>query len=172
MEQEWGSPYLHIHRADFHRLLFDLARPGINDLRLKSTVVSVNPGSVSPDVRPSATLASGEVIEADLVVGADGVKSIVQRTVLGLSPKEHAEKNPAIPTGDAAYRVLVPTALMLASEDPEMRRLVEEPEMTAWMGPRRHVLGYCVVSLPSYPFRFLSSRFLCSCRHSDYLFSS
>ena len=111
------------------------------DLRLKSTVVSVDPSG------PSLTLASGEVVHGDLVVGADGVKSLVQQTVLGRQPGNPA---PAEPTGDAAYRAIIPTSLMLA--DPELRPFVEVPEMTAWMGPRRHLMAYNIVRgpVPSY----------------------
>ncbi|PIL32084.1 hypothetical protein GSI_06789 [Ganoderma sinense ZZ0214-1] len=126
MEERYGAPYYHIHRADLHRLLFDLAEPHM-ELRLNATVVSVDPDA------PSVTLKSGEVVKGDVVVGADGVKSLVQRVVLG-------HTNPAEPTGDAVYRAIVPAELLL--EDPELRELVEVPDMTGWMGPSRHVMAY------------------------------
>ncbi|KAJ3011670.1 hypothetical protein NUW54_g2099 [Trametes sanguinea] len=105
MEDQYGSPYYHIHRADLHKLLFDLAAPFMT-LRLKSTVVSVDPEA------PSVTLASGEVVHGDLIVGADGVKSMIQRVVLG-------HTNPAEPTGDAVYRAIIPTEYLL--NDPELK---------------------------------------------------
>ncbi|KAI0808369.1 FAD/NAD(P)-binding domain-containing protein [Fomes fomentarius] len=126
MEDKYGSPYYHIHRADLHKLLFDLAEPFMT-LRLKSQVVSIDPD------RPSLTLSSGEVVHGDLIVGADGIKSLVQRVVLG-------HTNPAEPTGDAVYRAIVPSSLLLA--DPELRELVDVPEMTGWMGPGRHIMAY------------------------------
>lgn len=128
--EEYGAPYYHIHRADFHKLLFDLAIPHM-DLHLSSTVVGVDPSV------PSITLANGEVVTGDLLIGADGVKSLIQKAVLGKS-------NPAQPTGDAAYRALIPIEALLA--DPELKGFVEVPEMTAWMGPKRHVMAYCIVS--------------------------
>ncbi|KAI0925362.1 hypothetical protein AcV7_005629 [Taiwanofungus camphoratus] len=124
----FGAPYYHIHRADFHKLLYDLAAPNMT-LRLNSTVVAVDPEA------PSLTLASGEVAHGDLVIGADGVKSIIQQVVLG-------RVNPAQPTGDAAYRALIPTSLMLA--DPDLKPFVEVPEMTGWMAPGRHLMAYNV----------------------------
>ncbi|RDX40070.1 FAD/NAD(P)-binding domain-containing protein [Lentinus brumalis] len=126
MEEKYGAPYYHIHRADLHKLLFDLAAPFMT-LRLQSTVVSVDPDA------PSITLGSGEVVQGDMIVGADGVKSLLQRVVLG-------HTNPAEPTGDAVYRAIVPSHLLLA--DPELRELVDVPEMTGWMGPRRHIMAY------------------------------
>ncbi|GBE85599.1 FAD-dependent monooxygenase OpS4 [Sparassis crispa] len=130
----FGAPYYHIHRADFHKLLFDLAAPYMT-LRLKSTVVAVDPDE------PSVTLASGEVVRGDLIVGADGVKSFIQRVVLG-------HVNPAQATGDAVYRALIPTALMIT--DPDLKPLVDTPEMTGWMGPRRHIMGYNVRAKKAY----------------------
>ena len=98
--QDWyGSPYYHVHCADLHRPLFDLAIPHMT-LRLNSTVVVVDPEG------PSITLKSGEVVRRDLVAGADSIKSLMQRVVLG-------HTNPADPTGDAAYRVIVSSRLLL-----------------------------------------------------------
>ncbi len=129
VEEKYGAPYYHIHRADLHKLLFDLAVPYMT-LRLQSTVVGVDPDG------PCVTLASGEVVHGDLVVGADGIKSLTQYVVLG-------HTNPADPTGDAAYRAIVPSQLLL--EDPELKSLVDVPEMTGWMGPGRHIMGYNIV---------------------------
>lgn len=134
MEREHGSPYYHIHRADFHRLLLDLALGLPNTkLRLNSTVVAVDPSAPQPRI----TLASGETISADLIVGADGVKSMLREVVLGEPVK-------ATPTGDAAYRAIIPTWKMM--DDPELKALVDKAEMTGWMGPQRHIMGYCIVS--------------------------
>ncbi|KAL4247676.1 FAD/NAD(P)-binding domain superfamily protein [Abortiporus biennis] len=128
MTEEYGAPYYHIHRADFHKLLFDLAAPNMK-LRLKSAVVDVDPDE------PSVTLQTGEVVRGDLIIGADGVKSFLQQAVLGRT-------NPARATGDAAYRAIIPTDFM--HEDPELKAFVEEPEMTAWMAPGRHLMAYCI----------------------------
>lgn len=126
---EYGAPYYHIHRADFHKLLFDLAAPNMT-LRLNSTVVTVDPDA------PSVTLESGEVINADLIIGADGVKSYVQQVVLG-------HVNPAQATGDAAYRAIIPASVLEA--DPELKPFLDNPEMTGWLAPRRHLMAYCIV---------------------------
>ena len=136
MEAKYGAPYYHIHRADLHKLLFDLAAPHMT-LRLNANVVSVDPDA------PSVTLASGEVVRGDLIVGADGVKSLIQEVVLG-----HA--NPAEATGDAAYRAIIPSHVLL--EDPELKELINVPEMTGWMGPGRHIMAYNIVRSLLLPF--------------------
>ncbi|KAL5512455.1 hypothetical protein ACEPAG_3108 [Sanghuangporus baumii] len=133
MRRRHGAPYYHVHRADLHDLIYDtaIASPRVK-LRLSSTVSTVDP---TPKPQVSVTLTSGEVISGDIIVGADGVKSIVRTVVLGRPDK-------AEPTGDAAYRAIIPTSLML--EDPELKPFVDSPEMTAWMAPRRHLMAYCI----------------------------
>ncbi|EPT00066.1 FAD/NAD-binding domain-containing protein [Fomitopsis schrenkii] len=121
-------PYYNVHRADLHRLLYERVAPRAT-LRLNSRVVSVDPEA------PSLTLESGEVLHGDLVVGADGVHSTLQQAVVG-------QKIPATPTGDAAYRALIPTELLL--KDPDLKSFVDNPEVTSWMGPHRHVVAYNV----------------------------
>ncbi|KAH9996384.1 FAD/NAD-P-binding domain-containing protein [Russula compacta] len=141
MAHEHGAPYYHIHRADYHAMLLRLARaaPGVR-IRLGAAVRAVQP---DPAVAggPSVTLASGEVVCADLIVAADGVKSTLQKAVTGLDDR-------ATPTGDAAYRAVVGTDLML--QDPELRPFVETPEMTAWMAPGRHLMAYCIRAKKEY----------------------
>ncbi|KAF2208323.1 hypothetical protein CERZMDRAFT_114586 [Cercospora zeae-maydis SCOH1-5] len=72
---------------------------------------------------PSVTLASGEVIALPFAMLFFNGSPI--------APQD---------TGDVAYRILVPTALLLA--DPEMRHLVSEPWAMHWMGPEGHAVGY------------------------------
>ncbi|PIL32082.1 hypothetical protein GSI_06787 [Ganoderma sinense ZZ0214-1] len=126
MQEKYGAPYFHMHRADLHKILLDLAAPFMT-LRLGATVVDVDPEA------PSVTLESGEVVRGNLVVGADGIKSLTQRVVLGYT-------QPAELSGDAAYRITIPSHKLL--EDPDLRSLVETPEMTGWMGPGRHIMAY------------------------------
>ncbi|KAK7687183.1 hypothetical protein QCA50_009687 [Cerrena zonata] len=142
MVDSFGAPYYHIHRADFHKLLFDLVEPNVT-LKLRSTVIAVNPEppSASNPKGPSVTLSNGQVIHGDLIIGADGVKSYIQQVVLG-------KANRARPTGDAAYRAIVPASELM--KDPDLRPLIENPEMTGWMGPRRHVMAYCIRAKKEY----------------------
>jgi salicylate hydroxylase len=110
-------------------MVYDLAKPHTN-IRTNCRVVSLDPSI------PSLTLESGEVIRADLVIGADGVKSLTREYVVGGPDKP-------TPTGDAAYRAIVPAKLLL--NDPDLRPLVEKPEMVGWLGPGRHIMGYNIV---------------------------
>lgn len=131
LEKEYGAPYCDMHRADLHKLLYDLVASRVT-IRLGSAVTGCDPDS------PSVTLKSGEVLRADLIIGADGVKSRIQQVVSG---KPH----PAELTGDAVYRATVPASLMM--EDPELCEFIVHPRMTAWLGPGKCMIGYPIVRL-------------------------
>ncbi|KAJ7648878.1 hypothetical protein B0H17DRAFT_1271478 [Mycena rosella] len=124
----YGAPYYFIHRADLIAALVSAvnAHPNIT-LRMDTLVAAYDFEA------PAVTTASGERLPADLVVGADGIKSVVRSAVNG-EPVEPVD------TGDVAYRILVPAAPLLA--DPEMRHLVENPWAVHWMGPEGHAVGY------------------------------
>ncbi|KAJ7266400.1 hypothetical protein B0H12DRAFT_1099515 [Mycena haematopus] len=128
MDRDYGSPYCHLHRADLLDMLFKVASPYMT-LCLNSRVVSVDPAL------GQLTLQSGRKFRADVILGADGVNSMIREVVVG-----HPDK--PIPTGDAAYRAIIPTSEM--SKDPDLKPFVDHPEMTGWIGPGRHIMGYCI----------------------------
>jgi len=122
--RRYGFPYFHMHRADLVSVLEQAcrAKPQIT-LRLGETVVAC-PG----DGTPSLVLTSGERLEADVLVGADGLRSVVREALFG----------PAAPrfTGNVAWRGLIPAARL---EGADMR-----PVAALWMGPGAHFVHYYV----------------------------
>ncbi|KAG5732077.1 3-hydroxybenzoate 6-hydroxylase 1 [Termitomyces sp. T112] len=134
VEREHGAPYYHVHRADLHRLLQERAAPYMA-LRLKSKVLTVEAST------PFVVLESGEIIKTDLVIGADGVRSVVRDIVVG-------RKDAPLKTGDAAYRATIPTAEIV--KDPVLKPFVDDAEANVWMGPGRHIVGYCIRAKKEY----------------------
>lgn len=119
--REGGQGY-NVHRADFLNLLF-AALP-------KATV---NLGHRCIQLREAGdrvhlSFANGVVAEADVVIGADGIRSVVQREI-GLQSRPTSE-------GIMAYRGLIPAArLAWASE-------LKDPAL--WLGSGRSFLLYPV----------------------------
>jgi salicylate hydroxylase len=128
VEARYGAPYYFIHRADLiDALVSAVHRNARITLRMNTPVAGYNFDA------PSITTVGGEHLTGDLVICADGIKSAVRRAINGhtVDPAD---------TGDVAYRILVPTAPLLA--DPEMRHLVTNPWAVHWMGPEGHAVGY------------------------------
>ena len=115
MRRRYGAPYLLLHRADLVGLLaaaLEGRAPGA--LRLGTEVLSHDGAA--------ARMATGEVVAGDLVVGADGLHSVIRTAMLG-------PERPTF-TGNVAYRCLAP-----AGPD-----LPDGP--CIWAGPRAHGVTY------------------------------
>lgn len=65
VEARHGAPQYVIHRAELHGALMEDAQE-VAEIRVNSMVVAID------FQKPTVTLQTGEVLEADLVVGADG----------------------------------------------------------------------------------------------------
>lgn len=115
---KYGAPYITIHRADIHDVLCTAAREAGVDMRAGSPVVA-SAGS-------SVTLADGTTVTGDVLVGADGVKSVI---------RQRFEGEPPYFTGHVAWRCLVPVT-------PEIQDLSDFPGII--IGPGGMISRYNV----------------------------
>lgn len=114
----YGAPYVYIHRADLHAILVNAARSAGATLVTDAAVRAVDDRHV--------TLHSGRTVDFDLLIGADGLKSVVRGLFESAAPHF---------TGHVAWRALLPV------NDP-VRELSERPGMH--IGPGRMVVRYPV----------------------------
>lgn len=119
-EALFGAPYVTVHRADLHRALLDLAGAAVRTGH-RLTGLTEEAGAVA------LRFADGSVRHAPLVVGADGIRSVV---------RDHLAADAPVFSGRRIYRGLVP-----AERVPE---LAAEPRVTVWLGPDRHCVSYPV----------------------------
>ena len=101
------------------------------DLRLDSRVIEVD-----PKFEPRVRLQSGEWIEGDAVIAADGIKSDIRHQIA----KAHGHTDHSRPTGDAAYRILIPKERL--EHDPRALELLNNNAGMRWMGPEGHIMAY------------------------------
>ena len=122
---QFGAPYYHVHRADLISVLASAAAQRAEiELRLGDAFTACEIDAQ----RACATTARGQRLEADLLVGADGIKSPVRAALLG----------PAAPrfTGNVAWRGLVPANSVRSGD--------VRPVAALWMGPGAHFVHYYV----------------------------
>jgi salicylate hydroxylase len=121
-QKEFGAPYLSMHRAD----LVDMLRRQLpaSVFRLGMRCVGVETG----DTGAKASFADGTIVDADLIVGADGIRSIVRNSLFG-------EQAPRF-TGSICWRGLVP----LDAFPPGLI----STDLTLYMGPHSHVIHFMV----------------------------
>jgi salicylate hydroxylase len=138
MEREFGYIYYYAHRADLQSMLLSRATELSVNILTDCHVFEYEYQSQLPgqDSLPEVLLSSeGHHFRADLVIAADGARSRLTKFVIG-------QDLPARPTGDCAYRALIPRELVMA--EPTLQDLHIEDGTMVWLGPGRHVVGYFV----------------------------
>jgi salicylate hydroxylase len=122
-ERQHGAPYVQLHRADLHELLAHAAqelKPDVIDLSRRATGFTESASGIT------LHFADGTTEKGDILVGADGLKSVIARQIVG--------EVQATYTGDAAWRITVPVERLPQPFLP--------PVMTLFLGPGGHAACY------------------------------
>jgi 6-hydroxynicotinate 3-monooxygenase len=118
-EERYGAPYIQMHRGDLHEMLASAVPAEIVHFSKKVTGIE----DANDGVR--LTFADGSTATAEILIGADGVHSVVRQHLLGAEQPRFM--------GRAAYRTTFPAALIDG---------VEIDDSTKWWGPDRHIVIY------------------------------
>lgn len=76
-------------------------------------------------------------VECDVLLAADGIKSVVRDQMLQLLGHHDAK---VIDTKQAAYRIMVKREDM--ENDPDLKPLIDNDQVTRWIGEKRHIIAY------------------------------
>jgi len=120
--EHFGACFCTMHRGDLQQVLRESV--GDEHVRLRARCIDVSSDVTSARAR----FEDGREIEADAVIGADGIHSVVRARLFG-------EESPRF-TGNVCWRGLV-----------DARRLppgLAPSEFTLWWGPHGHVVHYYV----------------------------
>jgi salicylate hydroxylase len=120
---KYGAPYYSFHRAD----LLDVLAGGLDHSRIH--LGHRLTGLEEHSDRVVLTFANGTQTEAEYVIGADGVRSVVRQTLYGAD-------NPTY-TGQMVWRALLNANDV--SED-----VLEPTGHIQWVGPGCHLLAYYI----------------------------
>jgi salicylate hydroxylase len=119
----YGFPYLTVHRADLQRILVDK----IIELDSSCIVLNAKVSGVSQNARGvNITFEGRESVACDVLVGADGVRSLVRRSLFGVDEAKQS--------GIMAWRGVIDCKKLPAH--------MHESIATNWVGPGAHVVQY------------------------------
>jgi salicylate hydroxylase len=125
MATRYGAPYVTVHRADLHGLLFEALQQHA-DIKMHAGRALQSFSQNGEAVRLHT--ATGPDIECDALIGADGLWSTVRQQMLGDGLPRR--------TGHLAYRALVKQATLPSP--------LRTQDVTVWLGRRLHVVQYPV----------------------------
>jgi salicylate hydroxylase len=108
------------HRGDYHTAFLDAVRDAGIEIRMGCDVVNYRDDKES---QPAIILADGTKAVADLIVGADGIKSLARELVLGFTD---APKS----SGYSCYRAYFPGRDL--KEDPLCKEFVDHDCVNIW----------------------------------------
>lgn len=121
--ERYGYPYLLMHRADLHSILVgELGSSAPGALKLGHRLVGLD----QDDRGVTLQFSDGSTDVADVVVGADGVHSVVRSALFGEVAPEFS--------GCVAWRGVIRAKGL----PPHLR----DPIGTNWIGPNGHVIQY------------------------------
>ena len=129
--EKYKAPLSVIHRGDLQRILLEGVYAERVDVRLRHKVIKAN-----PEFKARVQVESGEWIEGDVVLAADGIKSDIRHQMAS----RHGVKDHSTSTGDAAYRVSIPREKI--QEDKRALELLDSNIAIRWMGPGGHIIAY------------------------------
>jgi salicylate hydroxylase len=127
MHSAFGAGYQMAHRADVHKLLLSLVPP--ESIQAGTECIDVQNGKDVVALR----MANGQEIEADVVLGADGIHSVVRTAVFG--------KTRARFTNQICWRLVLPMEEIHKAAD-KLPGSFDGSQYTGWLGPRGHVICY------------------------------
>lgn len=122
-EERHGVPYLSVHRADLlDALIAAVVAQKADAVTLAAEITDFTEDDTGVTVR----LSDGQERRGDVLIGADGIKSLVRARILGQTPVSY--------TGDQSWRILVPAERLPAELRPTTVNIC--------VGPGKHGVVY------------------------------
>ena len=123
IQDDFGFPNFDVHRADLQKVLLNkVEEEGIKILTNMKVI------DVGNEENKAYIKINEEKIKADIVIGADGIHSVVREKLF--------EKKESSFTGNVAWRMLIPVD--------SLPRALILPDTTVWLGPKKHFVSYHV----------------------------
>jgi salicylate hydroxylase len=127
MRERFGAPYAVVHRADLQTIMLDAvrSRPNVR-LLMGRSAVAAGQDAVSATLTVERAGGARETLEANVIVGADGLWSTVRAAI--------GDRRPPVYRGATVWRATLPREA--APEE------LSSNETGLWLGHARHVAHY------------------------------
>jgi salicylate hydroxylase len=123
-EAAHGTPYYQIHRVDLHSALLEKVNAlDPHAVKLGARALEVHEADDHVEVR----FSDGSSARSELLVGADGIKSVIRQHVVNTDPP--------VFTGQVAWRLSIPTERIPEAQRPPIVSSI-------WCGPKNHAVMY------------------------------
>lgn len=126
--EQYGAPYLTIHRADLHRILLSPVPEGA--IHLGKTCIDAGSTGSNAQIR----FADGSEVEADVVIAADGIRSTVRKLLFDTAAPRF--------TRSVAWRCLVSIDCVPEAVGPGDSVPLSRGDHFAWYGPTGQIICY------------------------------
>ncbi|MCJ1320099.1 hypothetical protein MMC15_005436 [Xylographa vitiligo] len=136
IEMVFGAPHLVIHRAVFQRVLVEQVETlsAIN-IQLGAIIDPVLSDFAQGSICFSVDGSESKAVTTDLIIGADGERSMCREILLG-------RPDPPKLSGYVAYRSLIEGSRILEAPETSIHGLVNDPGVNVWQGPESHAVSY------------------------------
>ena len=139
METQFGAPYITIHRGDFHEVLVDAVAPGTIEFGKRMTALEQRTDGVRIHFERHGS------IDADFVIGADGINSMVREILLGPAQPNY--------TGYVAHRSIFPVSRLGGLEINDLSKwwsedTVDDRHIVVYFLDQRRQEVYFVTGVP------------------------
>ena len=128
MIERFGAPYMTAHRGDLHRILRETLPEDTFHLGKICT------GAENHGEAAVAHFADGTSVEADVIIGADGIRSAIRAQHFGADKPRWTEQ--------MAWRCIVPVDCVPKAFGPNKTTSIARNEYFGWLGPDGHVICY------------------------------
>ncbi|KAH8699018.1 putative monooxygenase [Talaromyces proteolyticus] len=140
IEKTYGYPHMVGHRFSLANSMYEgCKKEKAITFYFNTKVESID--SFGPKPIITATPRDGSPpykVEADVLLAADGIKSLIRVEMLKLLGVDAEITN----TNQAAYRIMIHRDQI--KDDPELLALLDSDTVTRWIGEKRHIIAYPV----------------------------
>lgn len=139
VKEKYGYPHCTGHRSSLAGSVYEACKKeSAITFHFSTALVGVDSYTPKPTITVQPRNGEAYKVEADVVLAADGIKSVTRTQMLAQLGLVSEEED----TGQAAYRIMLTRAEM--EHDPEMIALLESDTVVRWIGERRHIIAYPV----------------------------